>query len=699
MTSPHHHKKQSRSKISAVTFSVFILAAFLLTLLPAPARAADANRFPISFTDAGGHLIHLEKEPRRVVSLVPTATEIIMRIGAGDRIVGITYHSVMPPECAKKTIVGGFFAPDVESIERLRPDLIFYAKIQTEIPRHFKNRSVTLIEIAPDSIEKTFFLIARLGRIFGHTREAIKVIAEEQRQLDVIATKVAKIPESDRKRVMRIMGRTRLMAPGDDSFQNEYIRAAGGIAPRFGRSGNITTVSLAEWKKFNPQVIYGCGGDRELLTLLRRPGWNEVEAIRNHQVYFFPCDFTCRSATHCGTFVSWLAARIYEKEFENPANFIHPERVVGSKPLKLDFDYIERADIVTSEIKDFRNQTLVLTLAEPMRVLSTLEGERSGIKFVANNYFPAPAWGLNHASGLKGLRRSTLKTLGLEAEETAILFTGARMTCLSVSHQEFRQLKVTALVTAGVVSNALRMGADNGGFYEPGLHRKPGKPGTINILLLSNAQLTRRAMARAVITATEAKTAALEDLDIRSSASPARHQATGTGTDNIIVVEGRGEFTIDNAGGHSKFGELAARAVYAGVREAIYKQNGLAARRSVFQRLRERRLELSRLCRRAVGGDREKTRRLRARVEHLLLNPRYAGFLEAIMSLSDSQQRGLLENLEAVNRWCSETARAIAGQAVDITPCIPKNLPPVLGRGLAAILAGAAASCNPAIQL
>ena len=57
----------------------------------------------------------------------------------------------------------------------------------------------------------------------------------------------------------------------------------------------------------------------------------------------------------------------------------------------------------------------------------------------------------------------------------------------------------------------MRMSVDEGPFYEPG---------TINIVLLTNMKLSPRAMARAIITATEAKTAALQDLDVRSSVQP-----------------------------------------------------------------------------------------------------------------------------------------------------------------------------------
>ena len=82
---------------------------------------------------------------------------------------------------------------------------------------------------------------------------------------------------------------------------------------------------------------------------------------------------------------------------------------------------------------------------------------------------------------------------------------------LSVQKAQFKDMNVYAIVTAGVEDNAMRMSVDEGMFYEPG---------TINIILLTNMKLSPRAMVRAVITATEAKTAALQDLDVRSSYSP-----------------------------------------------------------------------------------------------------------------------------------------------------------------------------------
>ncbi len=655
---------------------------FMLFLLMTQHAWAGDSLVP--FTDASGQVIILNKTPERVVSLVPSVTEMLLRLGIGDAVVGITHHSVLPPETAGKEIVGGFTNPDLDRVAALRPDVIFYADLQKDVPDRFRDK-VVLIQLAPRSIQESFAHIRLLGRIFNREAKAAEIIAEEERQLAMIARKIAGIPPGQRQRVMRLMGRDTVMSPGDDSFQNEYIRAAGGIAPVFGKNGNIIQVGLDEWRKFNPQVLYGCGDDKQVLLFLHQPGWKEVDAVRNNRVLFFPCDLTCRVATHPGYFVSWLAASVYGKEFSDPVNFVQPDQVVSRAPLQLDLDYVAKAEIIESDIKDFRNKTVAVTFKKAMAVISTLEGQRDKISTVANHYFPPPSWGLGHQQGLTSLRESTLKALGFAPESTAMLFTGANMDNLAVVKKSFKAMEVTALVTAGVESNAMRMSADTGLFYEPDSSGKTHKPGTINILLLTNMRLSPQAMSRGIITATEAKSAALQDLDIRSGYSAGLHQATGTGTDNIIVVEGAG-LPIDASGGHTKMGELMASAVYEGVQRAIYLQNGLVKGRSIFQRLKERQVNLHELCLSYAGQ--EKNQEFCKEVEAILLQPEYADFLKAVMAISDDYERGLVVDLSSMDLWFRSVAERIAGSELQNPVRKVDGLPTVMAKGIGAVFAG-----------
>jgi adenosylcobinamide amidohydrolase len=91
---------------------------------------------------------------------------------------------------------------------------------------------------------------------------------------------------------------------------------------------------------------------------------------------------------------------------------------------------------------------------------------------------------------------------------------------------------------------------------------------------MTNVVLAGGAMARAIMTATEAKTAALQDRDVRSTVSP-QLQATGTGTDSMIVVSGVDADTIiRHTGGHTKMGELIAVSTKIAVGEALKKYDG-----------------------------------------------------------------------------------------------------------------------------
>jgi adenosylcobinamide amidohydrolase len=363
-----------------------------------------------------------------------------------------------------------------------------------------------------------------------------------------------------------------------------------------------------------------------------------------------------------------------------------PDRVPDGKrlrtnPLDVRLDYVRSARVDETVIFGFPNKTLVIEFKAPMRIVSTLEGERKGILSAGNHYVPPPCWDILHRLGLDASRGRIYKAIGKSREKSCFLFTGADMGNLSVQSAHFKEMAVIALVTAGVVGNALRMSVDEGSFYEPG---------TINVILMTNMRLTPRAMTRAIVTATEAKTAALQDLDVRSSASPLKNQATGTGTDEMLVVEGLGR-PIDNTGGHSKMGELIAKAVYEGVKEAVYRQNGIEGGRSLCKRLRERRIDLPELIGRcAYSGHGKNNLPEPEQLEEILVHPRYASFMEAALALSDAHERGLAKELEPFQAWCRSISEEIAGSRMEKwpDPITSETIPVVLRMSLNALLNG-----------
>ncbi len=609
--------------------------------------------YPLKFTNDSGNKITVIRRPSSVVSLVPSITDMIYSIGAEDAVKGVTYHNTYPHETSEKEIVGGFFSPSLEKIEKIKPDLIFYSGLQKKVPERFAGKNCLLMNLEPNSVAEVYDSIITLGGIFDRESEAKKTVEQIKEELQLISKKISRIPESHKKRVIRLMGSDMIMTPGDDSFQNEFIRLAGGIPPALNKKGKVVPITKKEWQKFNPEVIYGCGGDKKIAEkMFKEPGWKDVDAVKNGRIYYFPCDLTCRASSNMGYFVSWLAARVYANEFSDDSNLVLREKIFKSKKIDVDPEYISDCCIAHSHIFDFTNKTLIIDFKKPMTILSTLEGQRDNINSVGNHYSPLPCWTIGHMRGLKEERDRVYKVIGRTEQDSSFLFTGADMDNLAISSETFKDLKILALVTAGVEMNAMRMSRDEGSFYEPK---------TINIILLPNMKLSPSAMALSVISATEAKTAALQDMDIRSSYSPLVSQATGTGTDNIIVVGGEGN-ELKVAGGHTKLGELVAKAVYRGVKAAVYKQNGFRADRNVFKRLKDRDLTMFDLlslyeCECSISKF-----DMVEDLENLLLTPRYASFLNSSFTISDDYENGLIQDLGSYELWCKGIAQEIAGK-------------------------------------
>ncbi len=126
-------------------------------------------------------------------------------------------------------------------------------------------------------------------------------------------------------------------------------------------------------------------------------------------------------------------------------------------------------------------------------------------------------------------------------------------------------VEVTALLTTGV-SNAKRAG-DPAEWREMG--EAPAEKGTINIIILTNARLTHAAMVEAVVTVTEAKAAALQDLGISDPLTGG--QATGTGTDAVTIASGLGPTTVSYCGKHVIFGEMLASTVIQAIKLSLNK--------------------------------------------------------------------------------------------------------------------------------
>jgi len=236
---------------------------------------------------------------------------------------------------------------------------------------------------------------------------------------------------------------------------------------------------------------------------------------------------------------------------------------------------IMSASLKGAEVRIF-NGNLIVLFNEPRRVISSavLNGGLVYANAILNHQVDK---GFDHRDPEEYLK-AVVENLKLKGTVVGLM-TAASVEKYGLSRHEEGDIAVTSIITAGV-SNASTCG-------EPISHRGVG---TINIIVLIEAFMTDPCLVEAIKTATEAKCRALAHLDVRSVNSG--ELATGTTTDSIAIAELGGKVKLSYSGPGTKLGELIGKTVFEALIQALERNEGLKANRSLLDRLKERGITL-----------------------------------------------------------------------------------------------------------
>lgn len=226
--------------------------------------------------------------PSRIVCLTEETTETLYLLGEGHRIVGISGYTVRPPEARSKPKVSAFINARFDKIEALRPDLVLaFSDLQADIAAELIRRGYPVVTFNQRSIAQILQMIRMVGALVGRAGQADALASSLEAGLDDVRTRAAALPR--RPRVF--------FEEWDDPlisgicWVDELIEIAGGqpLFPEL-RAESLAKHRIKSFEEVaarDPEVIIAswCGKAMKKRTIVERPGWDDVSAVRTGDIY------------------------------------------------------------------------------------------------------------------------------------------------------------------------------------------------------------------------------------------------------------------------------------------------------------------------------------------------------------------------------------------------------------------------------
>lgn len=280
-------KKVSRLSLALV----FIL--FSTTLV----SAANASKYPLQ-VKSGGHVTKLSAKPVRIISLSPSATEILFALNADDQVLAVDDNSNYPARVPKSDLSS--FTPNVEAIAAFNPDLVLLqinaTNAKTVRDALTKIDIPVFVEPAARNVNDTYKEIRLLGKIIDKEKAAKKLIADMKSR---IKKALVKNKSKSKLTFFHELDST-LYTATSKTFIGSVYKDFGLIniadAASGADSSGYPQLSAEYLIKSNPDLIfladaqYGESTD----SLKARPGWSAISAVKNNRVIALPADIPSR---------------------------------------------------------------------------------------------------------------------------------------------------------------------------------------------------------------------------------------------------------------------------------------------------------------------------------------------------------------------------------------------------------------------
>jgi iron complex transport system substrate-binding protein len=243
--------------------------------------AASAAAFPVT---AGG--VTLSQRPAHIVSLSPTATEMLFAIGAGSQVVAVDDQSDYPSNAPKTDLSG--YKPNAEAIAAKNPDLVVISDDTAKIKAQLTTLKIPVYEAAAaKTLNDSYAQLSDLGALTGHGSEANAEIGREASAIDKL---VKGIPTRAKPLTYYYELDQTLYSATSKTFVGALLGKLGlvNIADGADKVGSgYPQLSAETIVKANPDLIFLADTKccaQSAATVAKRPGWSGIAAVQKSQI-------------------------------------------------------------------------------------------------------------------------------------------------------------------------------------------------------------------------------------------------------------------------------------------------------------------------------------------------------------------------------------------------------------------------------
>ncbi len=291
-----------------------VAAQVLTESKPAPVTAnSKETKYPLTIQDGAGRSVTIPAEPKRIVSIAPSNTELLFAFGKQASLIGRTDFCDYPAAAKQIQSIGGF-EPNLELIISLKPDLILVMGGGVPFRDQLVNdHKLNVFVVDPQNFEQLYAGIAALGQVVNARDQADRVVGDLKQIVGEITAKVA--TASARPKVFYEVWHDPLMTTGTGTFIDDMIKMAGGVNAAADTTG-WASYSLEQLAAKNPDILITSFDQAPLMK--DRKGWEGLKAVKDGRVYAVAdADTISRPGPRLAVGLKWFAETIHPELFKN----------------------------------------------------------------------------------------------------------------------------------------------------------------------------------------------------------------------------------------------------------------------------------------------------------------------------------------------------------------------------------------------